>query len=136
LSPADYAKRVLPHTRRVFERLSELDVPRIHFGTGTTGLLELIAGSGCDVVSLDWRVDLDAGWARLGPELAVQGNLDPAALLGPPEVVREGALDVLRQAGGRAGHIFNLGHGVLPETPLENLHVLVETVHAKAVVGG
>ena len=128
LSPADYAATVLPHTRRIFEGLGDLGVPRIHFGTGTAGLLELIAGSGCDVVGLDWRIDLDAAWARLRPNLAVQGNVDPAVLLGPPELIEARARAVLRAAGGRPGHIFNLGHGVLPETPLENLQRLVATV--------
>lgn len=127
LAPQDYAARVLPHTRRLFAVTARLGVPRIHFGTGTAGLLELIADAGPDVVSLDWRVDLDAGWARLG-ERGVQGNLDPAVLLGPAELVRERARDVLRRAGGRPGHVFNLGHGVLPDTPLENLQLLVETV--------
>jgi len=126
----DYEQRVQPHTRGVFEATAGLGVPRIHFGTGTAGLLEAIAATGCDVVSLDWRVPLDAGWQRVGYDRGVQGNLDPAVLLGPPELVRERARDVLDRAGGRPGHIFNLGHGVLPETPLENLQLLVETVHA------
>ena len=130
LSLEDYEERVQPHTRAVFAATSDLGVPRIHFGTGTAGLLEAIAATGCDVVSLDWRVPLDAGWRRVGYDRGVQGNLDPAVLLGPPELVRTRALDVLRRAGGRPGHVFNLGHGVLPETPLENLELLVETVHA------
>jgi uroporphyrinogen decarboxylase len=130
LAPEDYESRVLPHTRRIFALTGDLGVPRVHFGTGTAGLLELIATSGADVISLDWRVPLDAGWRRIGQNLAVQGNLDPAVLLGPRELVRERARDVLRRAEGRPGHVFNLGHGVLPETPLENLEVLVETVHA------
>jgi uroporphyrinogen decarboxylase len=132
LSPRDYEQRVLPRTRAVFARLEGLGVPRIHFGTGTAGLLELIATSGCDLVSLDWRIGLDQGWARLGDRLGVQGNLDPAALLAPGESVREQALDVLRRAGGRRGHVFNLGHGVHPETPVENLELLVDLVHAGA----
>ncbi|HEX6348323.1 MAG TPA: uroporphyrinogen decarboxylase [Candidatus Dormibacteraeota bacterium] len=130
LALEDYQARVQPHTRAVFEATAGLGVPRIHFGTGTAGLLEAIAATGCDVVSLDWRVPLDAGWARIGHRLGVQGNLDPAVLLGPPDLVRERARDVLARAGGRPGHIFNLGHGVLPDTPLENLQLLVETVHA------
>jgi uroporphyrinogen decarboxylase len=128
LSPADYAARVLPFTRRIFEATRSLGVPRVHFGTSTSGLLELIATSGTDVVSLDWRIDLDEGWRRVGQDLGVQGNLDPAVLLGPQAGVVEGTRMVLRQAGGRRGHIFNLGHGVLPGTPLENLQALVETV--------
>ncbi len=129
LAVEDYEARVLPHTRAIFDALAPLDVRRIHFGTHTVGLLEPIASAGPDIVSLDWRVPLDRGWQRVGFDRGVQGNLDPAILLGPAELVRERARDVLRRAGGRAGHIFNLGHGVLPETPLENLQLLVETVH-------
>ena len=129
LSPADYARRVLPHTKRIFDATASLGVPRIHFGTGTAGLLELIASAGPDVVSLDWRVGLDAAWDRVGHERGVQGNLDPASLLGPMDVMRDAAREVLRLAGGRPGHIFNLGHGVLPGSRLENLQALVETVH-------
>jgi uroporphyrinogen decarboxylase len=128
LSPADYESRVLPYTKRIFEATRELAVPRIHFGTATAGLLELIASSGADVISLDWRIDIGAGWKRIGYGLGVQGNLDPATLLGPVENVIAGAHKVLRGAGGRAGHIFNLGHGVLPGSSLENLQALVETV--------
>ena len=126
----DYEARVLQHTRAIFDSLAPLGIPRVHFGTNTAGLLESIAAAGPDLVSLDWRVQLDQGWKRIGHHLGVQGNLDPAVLLGPPELVRERARAVLRRAGGRPGHVFNLGHGVLPETPLENLQELVETVHA------
>jgi uroporphyrinogen decarboxylase len=129
LAVDDYEARVLPHTRAIFEALSSSGVPRIHFGTDTAGMLESIASTGPDIVSLDWRVPLDAGWKRVGHDRGIQGNLDPAVLLGPAELVRERARDILRRAGGRPGHIFNLGHGVLPSTPLENLQVLVETVH-------
>ena len=128
LSPADYERRVLPFTRSIFETTAVLAVPRIHFGTNAAGLLPLIASAGPDVVSLDWRIGLDAGWDLVGRTLAVQGNLDPAVLLGPRELVVEGARDVLRRAAGRPGHVFNLGHGVLPDTPLENLQALIETV--------
>ena len=129
LAVEDYVDRVLPHTRSIFEALKPLDVPRIHFGTDTAGLLESIASTGPDVVSLDWRVPLDDGWQRVGHGWGIQGNLDPAVLLGPADLVRERARDVLRRAGGRPGHIFNLGHGVHPSTPLENLQLLVEPVH-------
>jgi uroporphyrinogen decarboxylase len=129
LAVEDYDERVAPHTRAIFDATASLGVPRVHFGTGTASLLESIAATGPDVVSLDWRVPLDAGWHRVGLAKGVQGNLDPAVLLGPPELVRERARDVLRRAGGRPGHVFNLGHGVLPETPLENLQTLVQTVH-------
>ena len=130
LALEDYEARVVQHTRAIFDALAPLDVPRIHFGTNTATLLEAIARSGPDIVSLDWRIPLDDGWRRVGPHRGVQGNLDPAVLLGPAELVRERTRDVLRRAGGRAGHIFNLGHGVLPETPLGNLQLLVETVRA------
>jgi uroporphyrinogen decarboxylase len=129
LALEDYEERVLPHTRSIFDGLKSAGVPRIHFGTDTAALLEAIASTGPDIVSLDWRVPLDAGWKRVGHELGIQGNLDPAVLLGPAELVLERARDILRRASGRPGHIFNLGHGVLPSTPLENLQLLVETVH-------
>ena len=134
LAVDDYETRVLPHTRSIFAALKSADVPRIHFGTDTAGLLESIASAGPDIVSVDWRVPLDAAWDRVGHDHGIQGNLDPAVLLGPPELIRERARDVLRRAAGRPGHIFNLGHGVLPSTPLENLQLLVETVHESEVV--
>ncbi len=134
LSVDDYTERVLPHTRRAFAAVAGRGVPLVHFGVGTAGLLERIAASGCDVVSLDWHVRLDEGWARVGDHLAVQGNLDPMVLLGPRELVVERTRSILRQAGGRPGHIFNLGHGVLPDTPLGNLQALVETVREAALV--
>jgi uroporphyrinogen decarboxylase len=129
LAVEDYEARVVPHTKVIFDALKPAKAPRIHFGTDTAALLESIASTGPDIVSLDWRVPLDTGWKRVGHELGIQGNLDPAVLLGPPELVRARARDILRRAGGRPGHIFNLGHGVLPSTPLENLQLLVETVH-------
>ena len=135
LSVEDYEARVAPHTKAIFDATATLGVPRVHFGTGTAGLLESIAATGPDIVSLDWRVPLDAGWSRVGLDRGVQGNLDPAVLLGPPDLVRQRARDVLRRAGGRPGHIFNLGHGVLPETPMESLQTLIETVHEGAPAG-
>ena len=130
LGVEDYERAVLPYTRRIFDQTAGLGVPRIHFGTGTAALLESIASAGPDLVSLDWRLPLGAGWARVGFERGIQGNLDPAILLGPPALVRERAREVLEQAAGRPGHVFNLGHGLLPQTPLENVELLVETVHA------
>jgi len=137
LSVEDYDERVAPHTRAIFEATAGLGVPRVHFGTVTAGLLESIAATGPDVVSLDWRVPLDAGWQRVGWQRGIQGNLDPAVLLGPPDLVRSRSRDVLRRAGGRVGHVFNLGHGVLPDTPLDNLQVLIDTVREEvpAAVG-
>src|SRR6266705_5381072 len=129
LAREDYESRVVQHTRAIFAALEPLGVPRIHFGTGTAGQLETIAQAGPDIVSLDWRVPLDEGWRRVGHRLGIQGNLDPAVLLGPSDLVRERARDVLRRASGRNGHIFNLGHGVLPDTSVENLQILIDTVH-------
>ena len=130
LALEDYESRVVRHTRAIFEALAPLGVPRTHFGTNTAGLLEAIAKSGPDVVSLDWRVPLDEGWRRVGYDRGIQGNLDPAVLLGPADLVRLRARDVLRRAGDHTGHIFNLGHGVLPDTSIDNLAVLVDTVHS------
>ncbi|HEY2598027.1 MAG TPA: uroporphyrinogen decarboxylase [Candidatus Dormibacteraeota bacterium] len=129
LALEDYELRILPHTRWILDALKPLGVPRIHFGTNTASLLEAIASTGPDIVSLDWRLPLDAGWDRVGIDRGIQGNLDPAVLLGPPELVRDRVRDVLFRAAGKPGHIFNLGHGVLPPTPLENLQLLVDTVH-------
>lgn len=129
LGPQDYERYVLAHSRAIFEGLRETGVPTIHFGTGSAGLLELMARAGGDVISLDWRVPLDQGWTRIGQDRGVQGNLDPTRLLAPYDVVWEGARDVLRRAGGRPGHVFNLGHGVLPTTPPEHLARLVQDVH-------
>jgi uroporphyrinogen decarboxylase len=128
LGPFDYERAVAPHMRRLFEALGGLGVPTIHFGTGAAGLLEKIAAAGGDVIGLDWRIALHDGWARV-PGRAVQGNLDPAVLLGPWDAVERQARWVLDEAGGRPGHIFNLGHGVLPETDPDQLKRLVELVH-------
>jgi uroporphyrinogen decarboxylase len=133
LSVADYEEFVAPYSARV---LAAVGVPTIHFGTGTTHLLASMAATGGDAIGLDWRVPLDQGWLAVGPDRAVQGNLDPAALLGPWARIEAAALDVLARAGGRPGHVFNLGHGVLPETSPDDLGRLVELVHertAKAV---
>ena len=128
LSPHDYRASVQPHVRRLFEGLARLGRPTIHFGTGTAGLLELMAEAGGDVIGLDWRVDLGAGWARL-PGRAVQGNLDPAVVLAPWPRVEAQVADVLAAAGGRPGHDFNLGHGVLPDSDPDVLRRIVELVH-------
>ncbi len=128
LSPADYAEFVAPWSARI---LAAAGVPTIHFGTGTATLLGAMAQAGGDVIGLDWRVPLDEGWARV-PDRGVQGNLDPAVLLGPWERVEAAARDVLDRAGGRPGHIFNLGHGVLPSTDATVLTRLAELVQAHA----
>ncbi|HEY8449287.1 MAG TPA: uroporphyrinogen decarboxylase family protein, partial [Bacillota bacterium] len=129
LAPWDYEEYVLPYSARIFAGLRETGVPTIHFGTGTATLLPLMARAGADVIGVDWRIGLDEAWARVG-DCAVQGNLDPVVLLGPFEPVERRVRDVLARAGGRPGHIFNLGHGVLPETPVEHLARLVELVHS------
>jgi uroporphyrinogen decarboxylase len=128
LSPADYAEFVAPASANVLDALRDAGVPSIHFGTGTATLLPAMAAAGGDVIGLDWRIPLDNGWAAVGTERAVQGNLDPAVLLGPWERVEAGVRDVLRRAGGRPGHIFNLGHGVLPETDPDVLTQLCQLV--------
>ena len=131
LSPADYRDRVLPHSRRVLEGLADAGVPRIHFGVGTGELLELMAEAGADVVGIDWRVPLDQARRRVGPERAVQGNLDPAACLAPWPVVERLTRRVLAEAGPEPGHVFNLGHGVLPDTDPSILERVVELVHTE-----
>ncbi len=128
LSPDDYARFALPATRRIFDGLAVLDVPRIHFGVGTGELLGLMAGAGADVVGVDWRVPLDAARLRLGPNKAVQGNLDPSVCLAPLDVIEAEVAKVLR-AGGGTGHVFNLGHGVLPQTDPGVLQRVVDQVH-------
>jgi uroporphyrinogen decarboxylase len=131
LEPADYEAHVLPVSRRIFEGLDDLGVPRIHFGVGTGELLPLMAQAGAEVVGVDWRVPLDAAWARVGDGRAVQGNLDPAACIGSWQTVERKTIEILRRVEGRPGHIFNLGHGVLPETPPDNLTRLVDLVHER-----
>jgi uroporphyrinogen decarboxylase len=129
LSPADYARHVAGPTSRIFAGLSDLGVPIIHFGVGTGELLDQMAAAGADVVGVDWRVPLDRARAKVGPDRAVQGNLDPVICLSPWDVVEPEARRVLEEAGGRPGHIFNLGHGVLPETDPGVLTRLVDLVH-------
>jgi uroporphyrinogen decarboxylase len=126
LSVADYEEFVAPYSTRI---LAAVDVPTIHFGTGTMHLLPPMAAAGGDAIGLDWRVPLDQGWLAVGPDRAVQGNLDPAALLAPWPRIEAAAEDVLARAGGRPGHVFNLGHGVIPETNPDDLTRLVELVH-------
>jgi uroporphyrinogen decarboxylase len=135
LDPDAYATYVQPTMRSVFERLGELGVPTIHFGVGTGELLHSMREAGGDVIGLDWRVPLDTGWERVGADRGVQGNLDPVALLGPWDVAAEEARRVIARAGGRDGHVFNLGHGVLPDTPVEHLQRLVELVHEETERG-
>ncbi len=130
LDESDYRELVLPHVERIFDSLADLDVPKIHFGTGTFHLLAAQREAGGTVIGLDWRTPLDEGWRRAGDGVAVQGNLDPTLLFAPRERLLARVDDVLRRAGGRPGHIFNLGHGILPGTPQGAVKAVVEHVHA------
>lgn len=129
LSPGDYAEYVLPHVQLIFKGLEREGVPMIHFGTGTAALLRLMREAGGDVIGVDWRVHLDEAWAMIGYDVAVQGNLDPVALFAPLHEIERRVEDVLRRAGGRPGHIFNLGHGILPNTPMASVEATIEMVH-------
>jgi uroporphyrinogen decarboxylase len=129
LGPEDYRRYVLPGTRALLQQAGALGVPVIHFGTGTASLLELMREAGGDVIGVDWRVELDDAWRRIGHDVAIQGNLDPTLLFGPLDRLEERVERILHQADGRPGHIFNLGHGVLPKTPVENVLAVVEMVH-------
>ena len=133
ISPVDYEEHVLPHMQLLFAQLADLKVPIIHFGVGTGELLSLMRRAGGDAIGVDHRIPLDAAWERVGHDVAIQGNLDPAVLLTPWEVVQTKARDVLHRAANRDGHVFNLGHGVLPATPVEALQRLVDLVHAETV---
>lgn len=129
LSPGDYERYLLPHMRRLFEHLEDAGVPSIHFATGNPALLPLVAGAGGEAVSVDWRLPIDEAWERIGTERAIQGNLDPTVLLAGRDAALEAARDVLERVGGRPGHIFNLGHGILPETDHRVVQSVVELVH-------
>ena len=129
LSRADYREFAHPHSSRILRAIRSLGVPVVHFGVGTAAILPDLADAGGDVIGVDWRLPLDEAWAVVGHDRALQGNLDPALLLGPPERLFDAADDVLRRAGGREGHIFNLGHGILPSTSLEHVQELAKRVH-------
>jgi uroporphyrinogen decarboxylase len=131
LAPADYERSVLPWMKRIFDALRPLGAPTIHFGTGSAALLEAMASAGSDLMSVDWRVRLDSAWERIGYDRGIQGNLDPVRTLAGWEVTRAGMREVLASAGGRPGHIFNLGHGVMPETDPDILRRLVDAVHTE-----
>jgi len=131
VSPEDYRKAILPHTSRIFAALAAYDVPRIHFGVGTGELLSLLGEAGADVVGVDWRVPLDEAARRVPPGKALQGNLDPAVLLAPWDVLRDRTREVLTRARSTEGHIFNLGHGVLPEADPAVLARLADLVHTE-----
>jgi uroporphyrinogen decarboxylase len=133
LSPQDYETFVLPYSQNVLEAAKAENVPVIHFGTNTTTLLPLMKRAGGDVIGLDWRIPLDDGWALLGQDVAVQGNLDPALLFAPLSEIKTRVHDILRRAAGRPGHIFNLGHGILQNTPVDNVKAVVDMVHEYSV---
>ena len=131
LDAADYREFVMPHVKALFDGLKDTGVPLIHFGTGTGHLLALQREAGGDVIGVDWRTPLDEGWDRIGHDRAVQGNLEPHALFAPLPRLLARVDDVLARAGRRAGHVFNLGHGILPGTPVEHVRAVVEHVHAR-----
>ena len=129
LTSKDYREFLLPHSQRILQKVKTLDVPVIHFGTGTSHLLADMRDAGGDVIGVDWRIPLDEAWDKIGNDYAVQGNLDPTLLLGPLDRLIAGANDVMQRAAGHEGHIFNLGHGILPNTPVEHVQALAQHVH-------
>lgn len=129
LSPADYRKFVLPYTRMAIEGIADKSAPVIHYLNGNPALLELMKEAGGSIIGIDWRVDLDIAWEKLGEDVGIQGNLDPVVLFSDPPEIERRVIDILEKAKNRPGHIFNLGHGILPQTPVKNVEVLVEAVH-------
>ena len=134
LSPSDYEAFVLPYSQKLLKAAQAMKVPVIHFGTNTATLLPLMKRAGGDVIGLDWRIQLDDGWSLLGSDIAVQGNLDPALLFAPLPAIKTRVHDILRRANGQPGHIFNLGHGILQHTPVENVKAVVDMVHEYSAV--
>lgn len=128
LSPIDYGEYVLPYSKRVIDGVDK-SVPLIHFATSNATLLELMKRAGGDVIGVDWRIDIGEAWAHIGYDTGIQGNLDPVVLFGSVDLIRKEVKRILDRAGGRPGHIFNLGHGILPSTPVENVAVLIDAVH-------
>ncbi|MEK6912210.1 MAG: uroporphyrinogen decarboxylase family protein, partial [Candidatus Thermoplasmatota archaeon] len=135
-STRDYRLQVMPYVRELFDGLRDLDVPKIHFGTNTATLLPLMREAGGDIISVDWRIPIDEAWDRVGHDVAIQGNLDPAVLLAGPAEIEAQARDILERIDGRPGHVFNLGHGILPGTPVEHARLLVKRVHEWTSRGG
>jgi len=132
LSVEDYRRYVLPHVTNLVRRLQKTGAPVIYFGTDSATLLPSMQETGAEVIGLDWRIPLDTGWQSLGFKGAVQGNLDPVLLFANWEVLKSRAEDILRQADGRSGHIFNLGHGILPETPVDNVKALCDYIRERS----
>jgi uroporphyrinogen decarboxylase len=135
LSPSDYRKYVLSHTQKIFCELKKEGIPSIHFGTGSAGLLPLMAEAGGDIIGVDWRIALNRAWQSIETGAGIQGNLDPVALLAPWEVLKLKAAEVLDAAGGKVGHLFNLGHGILPSTPEDSVKALADFVHEYSIQG-
>lgn len=135
LAPRDYQRFVRPYLRRIFAALAPSGAPMIHFGVNTATLLHLMKHEGADAIGVDWRIPLDDAWAIIGEDLAIQGNLDPTALFGTPDFIAREVADVLARAGGRPGHVFNLGHGLLPTTPLDGVERAVDCVRANSLAG-
>jgi uroporphyrinogen decarboxylase len=135
LNARDYREFIFPHTRRIFDAIERFDVPTIHFGVGTGAILGELREAGGRVIGVDWRTPLDEAWQRIGYDRAVQGNLDPTLLLGPTDRAFRAADDVLDRVRGRPGHIFNLGHGILPSTPVEHVQALARYVHQQTRMG-
>jgi uroporphyrinogen decarboxylase len=129
LGPKDYREYVLPHSKPIFDALKEHGIPSIHFGTDSGGLLSAMRDAGGDVIGLDWRIDLTEGWEKVGLDRGIQGNLDPAVLFAPRGEIERRVRSILEKAAGRPGHIFNLGHGILPDTPVASVKAVVELVH-------
>ena len=129
MSPQDYEKYIMPHTRRIISKLKETGVPIINFTTGTSTLLDSVAKAGGDVISFDWRINIDDAWNKIGHDRSIQGNLDPTLLFAPIPIIRERVHDIMKRVNGRSGHIFNLGHGILQHTPVDHVKAVVDMVH-------
>ena len=129
MSPQDYAKYIMPHTRRIISKLKETGVPIINFTTGTSTLLDSVSQAGGDVISFDWRINIDDAWGEIGYDRSIQGNLDPTLLFAPIPIIRGKVHDIMKRVGGRPGHIFNLGHGILQHTPVDHVKAVVDMVH-------
>ena len=129
LNKEDYRQHVMPYSQKLISSIADMGVPVIHFANNGAALLDLVKKAGGDVIGIDWRINIDEAWERLGDDVAVQGNLDPVLLFAPPQVIEEKVKDILQRAGGRRGHIFNLGHGINKDTPVDHVLAMVEAVH-------
>ena len=129
MSPQDYEKYIMPYTQRIISKLKDTGVPIINFTTGTSTLLDSVTKAGGDVISFDWRINIDDAWKKIGHDRPIQGNLDPTLLFAPVPIIRERVHDIMKRVGGRSGHIFNLGHGILQHTPVDHVKAVVDMVH-------